>query len=251
MTAQKTTRAKVDEFAARLEQVLGENLVSLMLYGAAVRSEGTGSATTLLILRDASPSALRSIQTHVATWTKKGNPPPLTFALDEWLSSADVFPIEIEDMREAHILLKGEDPLADIMTTKEDLRSELEREIRGKLLQLRREFAAAAADGKQLGELLVESARTFFILFRATLRLVGRTPPQDPESLVSETAAVAGFDASCFQWILAKIKGTKVSNLQDSDPVGDSYLQQIELLAGFVDSFEVAGADQASEQGSN
>jgi len=251
MVAQKAAKPQVHEFSTRLERELGDNLVSFMLYGPAVRSEGTGKATTLLILRNASPSALRSIEAHVAGWTKKGNPPPLIFSQLEWQSSADVFPIEIEDMREAHVLLLGDDPLAEIATTKEDLRRELEREIRGKLLQLRTEFTAAASSGKQLGDLLVESARTFFVLFRATLRLAGRPPPQEAEQLVGETGQVVGLDASCFEWILTKIAGKKVPNLQDYDPVGDRYLQQMERLAQFVDSFDATGAETAPEQGSN
>jgi hypothetical protein len=242
---------KVGEFAALLEQGLGDNLVSFLLYGPAVRSEGTGQATTLLIVNDASPSALRPIETHVAGWNKKGNPPPLIFSLVEWRSSTDVFPIEIEDMREAHVLVRGTDPIAEIETTREDLRRELEREIRGKLLQLRTEFAAVASEGKALGMLLLESARTFFVLFRATLRLVGKQPPQEAKDLVAEMANTTGMDTSCFDWILLRMSGGKSPNLKAYDPVGDCYLLQIERLAGFVDSFDVTGADRAQEQGSN
>jgi hypothetical protein len=241
----------VGEFAARLEQDLGHNLVSFILYGSAVRSEGTGEATTLLIVNDASPSALRAIEKHIASWSKKGNPPPLIFSFKEWQSSTDVFPIEIEDMKEAHILVRGEDPLADIETTSEDLRRELEREIRGKLLQLRTQFAAAASEGKMLGTLLLESARTFFILFRATLRLVGKEPPQEAKDLVASMVAVSGMDATCFDWILQRMSGNKIANLKAYDPVGDLYVLQIERLAEFVDSFDVTSADSAQGQGSN
>ena len=241
----------VGEFAARLEQGLGHNLVSFILYGSAVRSEGTGEATTLLIVNDASPSALRPIEKHIANWSKKGNPPPLIFSFKEWQSSTDVFPIEIEDMKEAHLLVRGEDPLADIETTSEDLRRELEREIRGKLLQLRTEFAAVASDGKALGTLLLESARTFFVLFRATLRLVGKEPPQEAKELVAGMAVVSGMDATCFDWILQRMSGKKIANLKAYDPIGDLYVLQIERLAEFVDSFDVTSADSAQEQGSN
>ena len=247
----KDMMTKVGEFAAQLERNLGNNLVSFILYGPAVRSEGTGEATTLLIVNDVSPSALRPIETHIASWSKKGNPPPLIFSFKEWQSSTDVFPIEIEDMKEAHILVRGEDPLADIETTREDLRRELEREIRGKLLQLRTEFAAAASDGKALGTLLLESGRTFFVLFRATLRLVGKEPPQEAKELVAGIAEVSGMDATCFDWILQKMSGKKTAKLKAYDPIGDRYVLQIERLAEFVDSFDVTSADSAQEQGSN
>jgi hypothetical protein len=234
----KDLNTKVDEFAARLENTLGDNLVSLLLYGPAVRNEGRTVPTTLLVVRDAAPAALRGIEEPIAGWVKKGFPPPLIFSQREWEASSDVFPIEIEDMREAHRLLRGTDPLDGIATTKEDLRRELEREVRGKLLQLRTEFAATAADGKALGNLLADSATTFFVLFRATLRLAGRTPPLDPADLVQDTADLAEMDGTAFDWILNGLAGKKRPNLKPYDAIGNRYVEQIELLAHFVDSYE-------------
>jgi hypothetical protein len=242
---------KVGEFAKPLERGLGDNLVSLLLYGPAVRREGTSEITTLMIVRDASPRALRPVESHIASWSKKGNPPPLIFSELEWRSSADVFPIEIEDMKDAHILVSGEDPLAGMETTLEDLRRELEREIRGKLLRLRTEFAASAADGKVLGALLIDSSRTFFVLFRAVLKLVGRAPANDTEGLVHALADVTGLDAASFEWVLAKLAGRKVPGLKAYDAIGDKYLEQIERLEHFVDSYNVTRSDDAQEQGSN
>jgi hypothetical protein len=212
-------KEKVERFARQLEEALGDNLVSLLLYGPAVRQRDTGPATLLLLLHDAKPKALRPIEEHVKEWVKKHHPPPLIFSESEWLDSSDVFPIEIEDMREAHLLLRGTDPLEKVQTTAQDLRRELEREIRGKLLQLRTEFAAAASDGRALSGLLVDSAPTFFILFRAVIRLTGNVPPQDARSLVRETSQVT-------------------QNLNAHDPVGERYLEQIEKIASFIDSFD-------------
>jgi len=240
---------KVGEFTKQLEKELGDNLMSLLLYGPAVRREGTNEATTLMIVRDASPEALRPAASHIARWSMKGNPPPLIFSELEWRSSSDVFPIEIEDMREAHILVSGEDPLQGIETTKRELRAELEREIRGKLLRLRTEFAAVAPDGKALGSLLIDSSRTFFVLFRATLRLVGRPPADDPAILVNTLADVTGLDVSAFEWILARLSGKNVPALKSFDPIADRYLKQIERLEHFVDSYDVTRSDGAEQQG--
>jgi hypothetical protein len=222
--------------------------VAFCLYGPAVRHdtrEEDREATTLLIVRDAAPAALRPIEAAIAAWTKRGNPPPLIFAEDGWRGSADVFPIEIQDMREAHLLVRGRDPFGWVPTTKEDLRRELEREIRGKLLRLRTEFVAAAPNGKALGELLLDSAGTFFVLFRAALRLADREPPQTPKALVHEVAEVAGLDATAFDWVLDRIVGHNVQPLRPYDPVGDRYVEQLERLVRFVDAFEPTRAASA------
>ena len=245
----KNALVKLDALAAQLERALGDNLVTFSLYGPAVRHdtrEQDRELTTLLILNDASPTALRAIEDQIAGWVKKGNPPPLIFAEHEWQGSTDVFAIEIEDMREAHQLLRGRDPFDGITTTREDLRRELEREIRGKLLRLRTEFAAAAPNGKALGELLLDSAGTFFVLFRAVLRLVGHTPPQTPKTLVHETAEAAGLDPSAFDWVLDKIVGHNVQALKAHDPVGDHYVEQIERLAQFIDTYDTTRAPGAT-----
>jgi len=247
----KDRQAKAKELAAKLQERLGDNLITFCLYGPAVRHdtwEGENALTTLLIVRDASPACLRPIADALATWTKKGNPPPLIFAEDGLRSSTDVFPIEIEDMREAHQILRGSDPFLGLTTTREDLRRELEREIRGKLLRLRTEFAAAAPKGKALEGLLLDSIGTFFVLFRAVLRLTGQEPPQTPKTLVHETAHVTGLDGSAFDWVLDKLVGHNVPSLKPFDPVGDRYLEQIQLLVKFVDTYDTNRAPGAPKQ---
>ena len=129
-----------------------------------------------------------------------------------------------------------------------DLRHQLEREVRGKLLRLRTEFVAAAPKGRALEDLLLDSIGTFFVLFRAVLRLVGQPPPQTPKSLVQETAAVAGLDPAAFDWVVDKLVGHNVPALKAYDRVGDRYVEQIEQLVQFIDQFETEGARQAPEQ---
>ncbi|MBI4541729.1 MAG: hypothetical protein HY705_01730 [Gemmatimonadetes bacterium] len=195
----------------------------------------------LLIVGDASAAALRPVAPAIAAWVKTGQPAPLIFSESEWLASADVFPIEIEDMREAHRLLGGRDPFESVRTERSDLRQELEREIRSKLLRLRTEYAAAAPSGKALGELLENSAGTFFVLFRAVARVVGKVPPAEPAALVAEVAAAAGMDPAAFDWVLGRLAGRKVPALAPYDPAGGRYMDAIERLARFVDQMGLAG----------
>lgn len=236
----KDPKTQVEELARQFDAALDDNLVAFCLFGPAVRhdrSRDRQPLTTLLILRDVSPAALRPIEQPIAGWTRKGHPPPLIFSERGWRASTDVFPIELEDMREAHLLVRGESPFEGVTTRKDDLRRELEREIRAKLLQFRTEFVASASDGKALGNLLLESAGTFFVLFRALLRLVGREPPQERDALVTAVAETARLDVEAFTWILGKMGGKKLPALEAYDPVGDRYLEQIERLASFVDSW--------------
>jgi len=231
----------LEEFARRLAAALGENLVSLLLYGSAARGthvEGRSDLNLLLIVTDASVAALHAATPVVAEWAKGGQPPPLIFAAAEWRASTDVFPIEIEDMRDAHRVLAGRDPFDGISTRRGDLRIELEHELRGKVLRLRTEYAAAAADGKALGRLLAHSAGTFFVLFRGFLRLGGGVPPAGHDALVRETAGAAGLDAAAFDWVLATLDGKNPPALAAYDPIAGRYVDSMEKLADFVDRME-------------
>ena len=231
----------LEAFARRLEEALGENLVSLLLFGSAARGthvEGRSDLNLLLIVRDASVARLHGTVPVVAEWAKGGEPPPLIFSETEWRASSDVFPIEMEDMRDAHRVLAGRDPFEGVVTKRGDLRLELEHEVRGKVLRLRTEYAAAAGDGKALGRLLVHSAGTFFVLFRAVLRLAGGAPPTGHDALVRETAAAAGLDASVFGWVLAALDGKNPPALAPFDPVAGRYVDAMEKLADYIDGLE-------------
>jgi predicted nucleotidyltransferase len=234
-------KPSLEQLVSRLEAALGENLVSLILFGSAARgthAEGRSDLNLLLIVKDATVQRLHAASPVVAEWTKGGEPPPLIFAEAEWRGSADVFPIEIEDMREAHRVLAGSDPFAGLATRRADLRRELEHEVRGKVLRLRTEYAAAAADGTSLGRLLVHSAGTFFVLLRAALRLTGGAPPASHEALVREGAAAAGLDGSAFDWVLATLSGKNPKPLEPYDPIAGRYVDTLEKLADWVDSVE-------------
>jgi predicted nucleotidyltransferase len=232
----------VERFAERLGAALGDNLVAAVLYGSAARGtyvKGRSDLNVLVILRDASAEALRPAAAALADWTKAGEPAPLVFSESEWRASADVFPIEVEDMREAHRLLRGADVFAGLATSRADLRQELEREVRGKLLRLRTEYAAAAPSGKALARLLLGSTSTFLTLLRAALRLAGRVPPREPGPLVRAAAEVAGMDGAAFDWVVGRLEGKAMPALEPFDPVAVRYVDAIERLARFVDETRV------------
>lgn len=228
---------RVEEFASQLEAALGGSLVSVVLYGSAARDQyrkGKSDINLLILLKDAGSGTIARAAEAIAKWVKSGELAPLLFSEAEWKASADVFPLEIEDMREAHKVIRGSSPFLGLATQRDDVRRQLEREVRGKLLHLRTEYAALATDGKALGALLENSLGTFLVLFRATLRLARDAAPPEPEAVVRATAVAAGLDAEAFDWPLARRAGKKVPELRSFDPTASRYVDQIEKLARFV-----------------
>ena len=234
-------RMTLDAFTIALTGAAGDNLVSLVLFGSAARGDYDPNASdlnTLLILDDASAVRLRPLAEPVKQWVRAGQPPPLIFSAGGWRRSTDVFAIEIEDMRQAHRVLAGDDPFTQLETAASDLRRELEREARGKLVQLRAEFVAAESDGRALAALLERSAKTFFILFRAAIRLRGGTAPLNHRELVAATAELTGLDPGAFEWVIARLAREQHAKLTAFDPLGERYLAAIEGFVHFVDQLQ-------------
>ena len=228
----------VEHFAHEVAGALGERLVALLLYGSAARGTHVpdrSDVNTLLICDAVDEDLFARLEPAVRGWTRAGHPAPLILTEREWRASADAFPIEYEDMRHAHRVLAGRDPWAGVTVRREDLRRELEQEVKGKLVRLRQAYVAFRSEPKRLGPVLVGSAAGFFTMLRTALRLAGRTAPAAPDDLVREAAALIGFDAGELGDVLAHVQGRQTLKLGARDPRAAAYLAAVARTAEFVD----------------
>jgi len=199
-------RMSLEDFSAQLGNALGARLGTLLLYGSAARAGGGATPTTpgmntlLVVAGDGAADAalFSTIAEPVRAWVAAGHPPPLILTEREWRESADAFPIEYEDIREAHRLLAGRDPLPGIAVSRDHVRRQLEHELKGKLMHLRQAYAAAWDRPKELAEIVRETRPGFLAMLRAALRLAGRTPPAEPEALVRAAGTLIGFAPEAF-----------------------------------------------------
>lgn len=189
-----------EELAAALRDALGSRLVAFLLYGSAARDSGAGAGgaaaastvDTLLIVDTVDEALFTTLAPLIARWSKR-HPAPIILSEAEWRSSADVFAIEYQDMRDAHRVLAGTDPWAGVTVQRADVRRQLEQELMGKLVRLRQAYAALHGDPKRLTEVVVRSWGGFLTMLRTVLRLAGRTPPAEAGALVRDAAQLIGF----------------------------------------------------------
>jgi hypothetical protein len=236
-------RTRAQEFTRRLGAAYGDALVTVLLYGSAARGdyrEGVSDLNLLVVLRSADAVTLRRGSALAREWAQAGNPPPLVLGEAEWRASADVFPIEYTDMREAHVVLHGADPFAGISIEWGDLRLQCEHELKSKQIRLREHYLLVES-GEELGRLLVQSFPTFLTLFRTGLRLAGREVPRDPDEVIGAIAALAGFDPEPFRAVRRARSGTVGAFAPTpEDPIVVGYLDSVKLTTRWLD-----GLDQA------
>jgi hypothetical protein len=238
-------RRSAVEFASRLEQLYGAGLVSVVLYGSVARGEyraGVSDINLLVILRDLGLAELRRMVEVTRAWVSRGNPPPLLLSEREWAGSADAFPIEYSDIRDAHVVLAGSNPFIDLHIRKEHLRLQLENELRGKKIQLREGFLAMGQSPEELGALLRRSLPTFLTLFRATLRLAGETVPNDPQALVASVATLTGFEPQPVLDVLRQRATNDQVAIGLDSPTAAGYLAAVERTVAWLDGYDSAAA---------
>lgn len=229
---------RAQRFARELQAVYGEELVSVVLYGSAARGEyqeGVSDLNLLVLLRDADAAALRRGSALARGWVQQGNPPPLLLPAEEWRGSADVFPIEYADMRDAHRVLHGADPFTGIEIQPRHLRLQCESELKGKQIQLRERYLLSAGEPDELRELLTRSVSTFLVLFRTVLRLTGDAVPRPHDAVVRATAERVGFDAAPLLQILEARRGAGTLRPGADDAVVTGYLEAVARTVAFVD----------------
>ncbi|HYK83668.1 MAG TPA: hypothetical protein VEU55_11045 [Gemmatimonadales bacterium] len=227
----------VETFTAAVARALGDRLVSLVLYGSVARGTRVpqrSDVNTLLICDAVDERVFAVLGPTVRPWTRAGHPAPLIFSEREWREGADAFPIEYEDIREAHRLLAGRDPWAGISVRRTDLRRQLEYELRGKLVRLRQAYVALQGDPKPLTRVIAGSTAGFFTMLRATLRLAGQTPPAGPQALVRAAGTLVGFAPETLAALVTHATGGAVLRLAADDPLPATYLDVLARTADFV-----------------
>jgi hypothetical protein len=178
-------------------------------------------------LERAAPAARKAASAGVA---------PLLMEGDEWSRAADVFAIEIADMKDTSITLFGSDPVSALNVDPGALRLQAERELRGKLLHLHGAMLMTADDPKRLGSILVHALPSFTAYMRAVLRLAGQQVPGSTRDVIAAAAALSGADPQPFLRV-HEARSAGILELRLSDPLADQFNTSAKNILTFIDNF--------------
>jgi hypothetical protein len=201
---------RLDEFVASLKAAVGENLESVILYGSAATEEfhaKHSDLNLLCVIHKADAAHLDALRGPVEWWARRGQRPPLVFTFEELRRSADVFTIELLDMKSRHRILHGENVLAEISVPMGFHSVQVERELRTDWLRLRQTILAAPRKPKVALELMLSSFSTFAALFRHALIALGEPPVETKRDAIDRIAKFAASDPAGFHTILAVREG--------------------------------------------
>ena len=226
------------DLVTRLKNAAGSNLLSVILYGSAATGEfhpGHSDLNVLCIMLSLGRDDLSKLHPASAWWAKKGHPAPLFFTLNELHHSADIFAIELLDIKAAHRVLHGEDVIASLHVPMDLHRLHVERELRNNTLRLRQHYLMHPADSRKTLELMTSSISTFAALFRHALIALGEDPPPTKRSTMDRLGSVLGFDPSPFHTIFEIREGRKRGRDVDVQTTFDAYLDRVAKVTEEID----------------
>lgn len=212
----------------RLKAAHGEDLISVLLHGPALahsRAAHKADYRVMVIVNQLPVEVLRRTRAVAKWWVQAGYSLPVYFTIQEFVDSLDVFPIEFREMKRAYRPLYGKDLLAEAKVSSENLRLQIEYELRGKYLRLRELYLPASDSAESLTRLMTDSIVNFLQFITPILELLGEEAPLDHLVIVRRVGKRLGVDTAVLESIL---------HLRD-EPVRLMELEAQELFARYYD----------------
>ena len=224
---------KLEELVQKIKAAAADNLKAVILYGSAATEEfhtKHSDLNVLCLVEQADAAHLEALHGPVQWWIRRGQRPPLVFTLDELRRSADIFTIELLDMKSRHRILYGENVLAEISVPLHNHANQVERELRTDWLRLRQAILAAPKKSKVYLELMISSFSAFAALFRHALIALGEAPAETKREAIGRIAQFAGADPAGFQTILSLREGKLSERGINVEKTLDQYFAFVEAV---------------------
>lgn len=231
---------KLAELVRRLKEALGSDLKAVVLYGSALTGEFLSKhsdVNTLCIVEHSGYAELERLRQVVRWWTRQGDrhPAPLVFTFDELRRSADVFAIELVDIKLHHRMLFGEDFFDQFEVPLRLHALQLEREFRSNWIRLRESILAVPPKSHARLAIMLSSVSSFCTLFRHALWALSGQMPGRKREAVDGMAALTGADPSGFRAILDVREGKLKPRRVDTEDTLRAYLELVEVATNEVD----------------
>ena len=228
----------IPEFTTDYQRIYGEDLLSICLYGSGARGgyiPRRSDLNFLIVLTEEGIKELGKAFKVVARWHRRRVTTPL-FMTDEYIAtSLDTFPLEFLNIKQHYRVVWGQDPLAGITINQKRLRLQVEREVKGKLLQLRGAYLTSRGWGINLAALASQSLIAFLSIFQGILYLRDKEIPAQRVEVIKAIAEETGLAAEPFVRLLEVKEGKSKPSARVMKGLMKSYIAEVSRLAAWVD----------------
>jgi len=219
----------------------GNDLLSIILYGSGATGDYVykrSDLNFLIVLAEEGTNTLERAFKVVSKWRKRNVSTPLFLTKSYITSSLDSFPVEFLNMKMNHITVFGENVLSDLSFEKRDLRVQCERELKAKLLHLRKRYLETSQRAVNMRLLIAHSIPAFIAIFRALLYLKDIEVPAKKEETVSRVCEEFDLDHGLFSTLLSVKDREKRLSRGEMDWLIRRYITEVRRLSSIVDEMD-------------
>jgi predicted nucleotidyltransferase len=193
------TRTRLGDLLKALKQHLGDDLVSVMAHGSAVRGdfrEESSDVDLIIVVRDDTPAKLAAVSDALLLARASARLEAIILHVDEIQRSADVFPLLYADIQDCHSLLLGTNPFAELQFQDSHTRLRLEQELREARIRLRRIIIDEGGEVDRLAGPLERKVKQLRSPLRALLRLKKQNAGDDLASVYRAAGELLGINTA-------------------------------------------------------
>ncbi len=232
----------LNKFVDSLKNTIGENLVSIILFGSRARNLDSSSKSDfnlLLVLKSSRYELLELLDKGLLKrWVNQRNPVPLIFTEGEFKKSNDVFPIEFEDIISNHKVLFGKDVLSGLKIDNSNLKHQCEYELKSKLVRLRQHWLVNRRKKKAILNILMDSISSVLTVIKHIVKLTGENIPEKKIDAPGILAKKTNINPEIFNKIYSAKHNEKDGKILNPEEAVKEYLIQIEKIVNFVDNLK-------------
>ncbi len=232
----------LDQLSAELSEVLGADLVSIILYGSLGRGDKLETehdvVNLMFVMRRVDCQSLDKIKEPILRAEREIPLGTMTLTLDDLRSSCDVFPIKFHEMQLHHRVLAGADVLSDLEISEDHLRLRCEQELKNLMLRLRAIYLHQSQTSQQLLDTLFDSVRILLQGIGACLTVKTGIIPEQHGDLIDSFGAEFGIDIRVLQELLSLRESAQVPAAEDVKQIFDQFMQLVHDAAVAVDQME-------------
>jgi hypothetical protein len=230
----------LDEYRKEVERIFGADLVSLLLYGSHASDDpAPGKEISLLVVvRTLREEALENFRRIAHRYARQGIPTPPLVTETFFRGSTDVFPLEYLGLAERRKVLSGTDVVADLAISAENLRHQIEFELKGKWLSLGRMYLATSRK-REISRLILSTVGPIVAVSRGLLLALDPRAPHRKEEILDGIEKRFEVRLPFLREAVAARKAGELAPAR-AEEIFFEYLQEVGRLASLPDSLPPA-----------
>jgi hypothetical protein len=200
-------------------------------------SQAHSNINLLVVLKNTDLSTLEKSRKLVNKFSNRGVE-PLFLSHDYVLNFSHIFPIEFLDMQENYHCYYGTDVLKEIKIDRKNLRFQCEQELKSKLILLKQQYLRInLKDRQQLANFLFKSFTSVVHILRNVIRVKGKEPSYDKETVLKEIAGELSIDPPLFLKIWQTKRNSSKVKIDELNTLLTDFVIELDKIIKKIDQF--------------